>query len=134
MESALKQFVRQRAGNQCEYCQIPSEYDRLTFQIDHVIATKHGGTDAPENLALACWSCNVRKGPNIAGVDPHTSSMAPLFHPRRHVWSNHFRWAGAELQGVTPEGRATIHVLGINLSHRVALRASLIEEGVFPSS
>jgi hypothetical protein len=134
MESALKQLVRQRADGRCEYCQIPSEYDCLTFQVDHVIAAKHGGIDDPDNLALACWSCNVRKGPNIAGVDPTNDQVVPLFHPRRQVWAEHFRWAGAELHGLTPEGRATIQVLGINLSHRVALRASLIEEGAIPPS
>jgi hypothetical protein len=132
MDSALKKLVRDRAGDRCEYCQISSQHDSLTFQIDHIIATKHLGTDDPENLALACWSCNVRKGPNVAGIDSITKQMAALFHPRCQVWSKHFRWTGPELLGLTPEGRVTIQVLGINLSHRVALRASLIEEGVFP--
>jgi hypothetical protein len=38
------------------------------------------------------------------------------------------------LQGRTAIGRVTIAVLNINAPLRVALRASLIEQGVFPPS
>lgn len=47
-------------------------------------------------------------------------------------WSRHFRWQGPVLIGRTPSGRATIAVLAMNLPHRVAQRAALIAEGVFP--
>jgi hypothetical protein len=36
------------------------------------------------------------------------------------------------LAGRTPQGRATVRVLKINLDHRVEFRRELIEEGVFP--
>jgi 5-methylcytosine-specific restriction endonuclease McrA len=29
---------------------------------DHLNPVSHGGDDAPENLALAHWSCNSRRG------------------------------------------------------------------------
>jgi len=70
-------------------------------------------------------------GPNLTGIDGVTGKVVPLFHPRRHKWSRHFRWQGALLVGRTPIGRATIAVLGINLPLRVRLRQALIEEGVF---
>jgi hypothetical protein len=34
--------------------------------------TWRGGSDDPDNLALACHHCNLHKGPNLAGVDPRT--------------------------------------------------------------
>ncbi len=79
-----------------------------------------------------CVFCNRHKGPNVAGVDPTTKRIVPLFHPRRHKWSRHFRWDGAVLVGRTPTGRATVIALKINLDHRIDLRQGLIDEGVFP--
>jgi HNH endonuclease len=132
MERSLQDLVWQRAKARCEYCQVPQEFDRLPFEIDHVIAESHDGPTKPNNLCLCCFACNRHKGPNIAGVDPTTRHVIPLFHPRRHKWSRHFRWDGAVLVGLTPAGRATVRVLKINLDHRVGFRQELIEEGVFP--
>jgi 5-methylcytosine-specific restriction endonuclease McrA len=111
---------------------MPQEFDPLPLQIDHIIARKHSGPTRLENLALACFACNNHKGANIAGVDPDTHALTPLFHPRRDNWQEHFAWHGPELVGRTPVGRATIAVLAINLPRRVALRRALLEEGVFP--
>ncbi|MEW6212034.1 MAG: HNH endonuclease signature motif containing protein [Acidobacteriota bacterium] len=132
MASFLENMVWQRAGRTCEYCRMPQEYDELPFEIDHIIARKHGGSSDARNLALACFACNHHKGPNIAGLDPRTGRLTRLFHPRRHKWDRHFRWEGSRLAGRTPIGRATIRVLEINLPHRIALRQALIEERLFP--
>jgi hypothetical protein len=78
---ALAQRVWQRARARCEYCQMPQEFDPLPFQIDHIIARKHRGRTRMENLALACFACNNHQGPNIAGIDPDTHAVTPLFHP-----------------------------------------------------
>ena len=72
------------------------------------------------------------KGRMLPGVDPRTRKIVPLFHPRRHKWSRHFRWDGPVLVGRTPIGRATVIALKINLEHRIDLRQGLIDEGVFP--
>ena len=91
------------------------------------------GIDKAEIRAYpVCVFCNRHKGPNVAGVDPKTGKIVPLFHPRRHKWLRHFRWAGAVLIGRTPNGRATVIALKINLEHRIDLRQGLIDEGVFP--
>jgi len=132
MEQALVSRVWQRADSICEYCRMPQRWDLLTFQIDHIIARKHHGTDAFANLALACFACNNHKGPNIAGVDPDTKAVVRLFHPRQDQWTDHFEWHGAILVGRTPIGRVTIDALAINLPHRVRLRQMLIREGIFP--
>jgi hypothetical protein len=132
MERALEELVWERAAGRCEYCRIAQGHDRLPFEIDHIIAKKHGGRTQAGNLCLACFADNNHKGPNIAGLDPRTKKLAPLFNPRRHKWSRHFRWDGPLLVGMTPIGRTTIEVLEINLDYRVAFRQGLIDEGVFP--
>ena len=132
MERALEELVWERAGRRCEYCQVAQEHDRLPFEIDHIIAKKHRGPTRAGNLCLACFADNNHKGPNIAGIDPRTRKLTPLFNPRRHKWGRHFRWEGPVLVGRTAIGRTTIAVLEINLDYRVAFRQGLIDEGVFP--
>ncbi len=134
MDKPLVDFVWSRAGDRCEYCRIPQRCDPLAFQIDHIIARQHRGVTEADNLALACYSCNHHKGPNIAGFDLVISQIVPLFNPRRDEWHRHFRWDGPELVGLTSVGRVTLHVLAINLDFRVSLRRTLTDEGVFPTS
>ena len=111
---------------------MPQRFDVLPFELDHIIARKHGGETNLENLALSCYPCNAHKGPNIAGIDDGTGAVIRLFHPRLDSWADHFEWAGPELIGRTPIGRVTIQVLCINSPGRVALRRALLEECVFP--
>ena len=132
----LREQVRRRAGERCEYCQMPEEFDSLVFHVDHIIAQKHGGATQLPNLAWSCFACNNQKQSDIAGIDPagQNNDIVRLFHPRLDVWGEHFEWNGPEVLGKTSIGRVTLYVLGINLPHRVALRRLLIDEGVFPLS
>jgi hypothetical protein len=132
MDAALVALIWQRANDSCEYCQMPQALDATPFEIDHIIARKHGGPTSALNLALSCFFCNAHKGSDIASLDPRTGKLTPLFNPRRHKWSRHFRWRGAHLLGRTPIGRVTVALLNINDSFRVALRQSLLDEGLFP--
>ena len=133
MDESLAEEVRQRARYACEYCRMPQlYYPTVTFPIDHIISCQHGGPTVLSNLALSCLHCNSHKGPNIAGLDPRTRKLTPLFHPRRHKWSRHFRWVGPEMVGRTSIGRVTIVVLALNAPEYVEVRAALIEEGRFP--
>ena len=132
MNESLRDLVFQRAAGYCEYCRVSQQFDPITFEVDHIIARKHRGQTVSDNLALACFSCNNFKGPNVSGVDPTSGKVERLFHPRNEVWSEHFEWQGASLVGKTPSGRATVEVLEINLSYRVVFRRELVEEGVFP--
>lgn len=129
---SLRQRVIERSDNSCEYCQMPQEFDVAHFQLDHIRPQVHGGLDVADNLGWACFPCNNHKGTNLAGIDPDTDQMAPLYHPRHDAWHEHFEWQGPYLVGKTSNGRATVPVLRINDSIRVALRQQLIEEGVFP--
>jgi hypothetical protein len=131
MERALVDLVWNRAHFCCEYCQLPQRHLLVPFEIDHVIAKKHGGETVPENLCLACYFCNTFKGPNVGGFDRQTRRFVQLFNPRRHHWRRCFRWAGPLLVGRTPIGRVTVQVLDINNSQAFALRQSLMDEGLF---
>ncbi len=131
MEAALRKAVWDRAQATCEYCRMPQHLDRVSFEVEHVIPEKHGGATKTENLALACFFCNRYKGPNLAGIDPESGQITPLFHPRREVWAEHFFWAGVELRGRSPQARATIAVLRINDSTRIGHRAILAASGDF---
>jgi hypothetical protein len=132
MDAQDAELVRERAEFCCEYCRLPQAFSSIPFEIDHVIARKHGGATSLENLALSCFYCNSFKGPNIAGLDPDTGELSRLFHPRQDRWEHHFQWEGPRLSGLSLIGRATIEVLGINSPDCVLLRASLIREGQFP--
>jgi hypothetical protein len=48
------------------------------------------------------------------------------------LWTEHFAWTGAALDGRTQIGRVTIHVLAINDVDFLAMRDALIQEQVFP--
>jgi hypothetical protein len=131
MDAGLSNEVRRRAGNRCEYCRMPQDAHVRSFAVDHVIARQHGGKTDADNLALACLRCNSHKGPNVAGLDPASGAITRLFHPRQDQWEDHFQWQGPLLAGLTDVGRTTIEVLTMNHPDYVALRESLIEEGVF---
>jgi hypothetical protein len=132
MDAGLILLVRRRAENRCEYCQLSQVLDDRAFEIDHIISRKHGGPTAAGNLCLSCFRCNSFKGSDIAGRDPRTRKLTPLFNPRRHKWATHFRWRGASLIGRTAVGRVTVAVLQINDPSRIELREALMEEGEFP--
>ena len=132
MDAALTRLVWRRAGARCEYCQMPQAFDDAVFEIDHIIARKHGGATVASNLALSCFYCNSFKGSDLSSVAPDTGKLTALFNPRRHKWTAHFRWQGAYLVGRTPIGRVTIALLHINDDYRVELREGLIAERVFP--
>lgn len=53
----LVQLLNRDGGN----CYLCGDVLALSIQIDHIIARKHGGSDHPLNLALACKTCNARK-------------------------------------------------------------------------
>ena len=131
MNADLIRRVRERAGNRCEYCQLPAAFYSAPFQVDHIIARQHGGKTELDNLALACIHCNRFKGPNVAGLDPDKNEVVRLFNPRSDRWGEHFEWNGPELKPRTAIGRVTIAVLAINDREFIDVRRALQDEGVF---
>ncbi|WP_390843382.1 HNH endonuclease [Anatilimnocola floriformis] len=131
MEEAVRQLVRLRADNRCEYCHLPQDaLPWARFQIEHIRAKQHRGNDEPENLAVACRKCNLHKGPNLSSIDPETDELVPLFNPRLDSWSEHFRLVENQIVGLTAIGRATSVLLEMNDQDRIQLRAELTSQGM----
>jgi hypothetical protein len=130
MDAAAREFVRQRAGNRCEYCLLPEEADELPFYIEHVIARQHDGGNELENLCWSCSRCNLHKGPKIASLDVETGKLCELYHPRKQLWNEQFTVRDARIVGFTAIGRVTVRLLHVNGIHRVDLRRDLIGRGI----
>jgi hypothetical protein len=129
----LRRQVIQRAGNRCEYCGLAQASQEAAFHIDHVVPLTAGGGTIAGNLALACVSCSLRKGAKQTAVDPTTGKQTRLFNPRKDSWRLHFRWKGAEVFGLSPIGRATIHALKLNRQLALAIRQEETLRGRHPS-
>ena len=129
----LREDVRRRAEQCCEYCRFHEHHLPLwPFHLEHIVAGQHGGSDELANLAWSCQRCNLRKGTNLSTLDPDSGSVVRLFHPRQHVWADHFALADDGcLQGLTPVGRATVRLLQMNSRERVELRRMLVSQGVW---
>ncbi len=123
--------MRRRAQDRCDYCLIPEVYPSL-HEPDHVIALQHRGPTSAANLALACFDCNRRKGPNLSSVDPETGRVVELSHPRRDKWVEHFRLEGPRIAGITAKGRATVELLQFNTPPRLRIRLELQRAARYP--
>jgi HNH endonuclease len=128
----LRRLVIERARGCCEYCLLHQDDTDFAHHVDHLIALKHGGRTEEENLALACMECNLRKGPDLAAIDPVEGVMVELFNPRVQRWSEHFTLVSASLVGETPTGRATVALLRMNDPARLLERQRLIVAGRYP--
>jgi hypothetical protein len=92
------------------------------MHIEHIVPRQHGGPTVESNLALCCHHCNLHKGPNLSGIDPHNNAIVLLFNPRTQIWDEHFSRNGPLIIGRTAIGRASIRVMKMNVPHRLQLR------------
>jgi hypothetical protein len=131
---ALERHVFERARGRCEYCQLPEAFSSGAFEIEHIHPRSLGGLTNSANLALSCSGCNSFKGSKVSGADPQTGQTVSLFHPRQHVWSEHFRWSDDSLQveGISAIGRATVELLRLNRRGLMNLRRLLIDDEKHP--
>ena len=116
ISNEVRQAIRIRAKYLCEYCHSPERLSANRFTVDHIIPQSLGGSDEIENLALACRRCNERRYNFVAGIDPDTEEIVPIFNPRQQKWEEHFVWidGGISIEGITPIGRATCIRLDLN--------------------
>lgn len=126
----LRRLVVKRAGNRWEYCGTPEAAAFTAHELDHIVAQKHGGQAETGNLALSCALCNKHKGSDLTSVDPETGDIIPLYHPRKDIWSDHFKLDQMGTVALTAKGRVTIRLLQLNRPERVEERARLIEAGL----
>jgi hypothetical protein len=123
----LKREIITQARGCCEYCRSQVKFSPDPFSVEHIIPRAKGGTSKANNLALACQGCNNRKYIHTEARDPVTGELAPIYHPRRQRWIEHFT-LNSDLTlviGLTPTGRATVERLQLNREGVVNLRALL---------
>jgi 5-methylcytosine-specific restriction endonuclease McrA len=129
-----RERIAARAGDRCSYCRSSQQITGNEGQIDHILPEARGGTDDDDNLCWCCDECNTAKGAAVAGRDPETGQLVPLFHPVQQRWADHFAWhdGGALIVGQTPVGRATERLLKLNRPWLVQARRRWIEVGWHP--
>jgi len=134
LTEALRQRIRQRAENRCEYCLSHQDYIMGRLQIDHIQPVAKGGANTEDNLCLACELCNQYKWTQIEAIDPESGELVSLFNPRLQKWQEHFTWSleGTEIIGITPHGRATIVALRLNNNLAVIVRKNWVKAGWHP--
>jgi len=130
----LSRAVRARAGARCQYCLMHENLQGATFHIEHVIPQCRGGSSDLENLALACPACNLHKAGRITAIDQVTDKEVRLFHPIRQGWSEHFRFNGYKIEGLTAIGRATVETLDLNHPRRQRIRQVEEAFALYPPS
>jgi 5-methylcytosine-specific restriction endonuclease McrA len=127
-----RERIAARGAFRCEYCLLHQDYAVKRHEPDHVIPKKHGGSDADENLAWACFQCNRHKGSEVGAVDLDTGHLVRLFNPRQQNWADHFVLDGARIIPLTGIGRVTELVLQFNRPEQLAIREVLIQAGLYP--
>jgi hypothetical protein len=133
--AALRCLVCERANYCCEYCLIPEAFTFAVHEIDHIVAKKHDGKTVAENLALSCTFCNKYKGSDLASIDPETGAITPLYHPRKHKWSEIFEVKDdGRVIPLTPNGRVTTRLLQLNQEKRIEERKLMIGAGIIKLS
>jgi 5-methylcytosine-specific restriction endonuclease McrA len=69
------------AADRCGYCRTSQTYVPWPLEIDHIMPRARGGSDAEDNLWLACRACHLCKGQQTHGRDPLTGWRVRLFPP-----------------------------------------------------
>lgn len=118
----LRRLVIRRADNRCEYCLLSQKGQEATFHVDHIVPIASGGKTAPENLALSCVSCSLRKGAREFVTSESSKDKIRLFNPRNDKWDEHFEWDGFVIRGITEIGKATVDLLKVNRRLMLAIR------------
>lgn len=129
-----QQIIIERASGCCEYCRSRADFATQSFSVEHILPVSQGGETALDNLALACSGCNGHKYTKTQAPDPVNGLVVPLYHPRKHIWPEHFRWSAdfTRIIGLTPSGRATVEALQLNRPGLVNLRRALFVIGLHP--
>jgi HNH endonuclease len=134
VSAALRQQVIDRAQSRCEYCLLPEAFSIYHHEVDHLIALKHGGQTASDNLVLACLPCNRHKGSDLTSIDPVSGKVTLLFNPRIQLWRDHFQLQEGYILGLSAIGRTTVFLLRFNDLTRIQVRQNLIAYGLYPNS
>ena len=113
----IRKEVADRANHKCEF----------SFDLDHIVPIKHGGSSEIENLALACPHCNQHKGSDFATIV--NAEVVRLFNPRIDNWQESFIVVKGEILSKSKIGEASIKIFRFNEPDRVILRQLLASIG-----
>ena len=133
VNSTLRRLVTDRAYHVCEYCLIHEDDTFWGCQVDHIISRRHAGTNDPSNLAHACFSCNNRKGTDVAALVGKPPRPVQLFHPRQDRWFAHFALDQVRIEPHSEVGEATVKHLSLNGPARLEERLTLADTGRYPT-
>lgn len=132
VSASIREQVRLRAGQRCEYCRMFEIYSQRSYHVDHIIPVKrHRGSTGMENLAWACTRCNIHKASDIASYDFESGELTPFYNPRTQSWDDHFEMDGPIIVGKTPIGRVTARLLQMNTQNQIDTRQLLIDMGAW---
>ena len=131
----LRSLIASRAKGKCEYCLTPALFCIDPFVAEHIHPVSKGGVTSTENLAFSCMGCNGYKQDKTEAYDPFSQSIVALYHPRVHLWKDHFVW-NIEFTHLIPLsgiGRISIIELQLNRAGVVNLRNILLITGQHPA-
>ncbi len=130
----LKDLIFKRANGLCEYCKSPANISSQPFVVEHIQPKSKSGETKEYNLALSCQGCNNYKYNKTSGLDILTDEEVDLFNPRKHEWSENFKWSEnvIEILGISATGRVTIEELKLNRKELQNLRMLLADAGKHP--
>lgn len=147
----VRDVVRQRAADACEYCLMPTNGK---FETEHIIPKRrwndylnnaYPGLRRAERLVLPtydhilnfAWSCSYGNG--AKGGRPRTRTRTRVFDPRFDHWPKHFAFSrtGGPLVivGLTASGRETARVMGFHTGGEegaLVERSTAIQRGLYP--
>jgi hypothetical protein len=132
--TGLRERVRLRARNLCEYCRSQINLTGQDFTIDHIIPESAGGYNDVANLCLCCFWCNNFKHARLHLLDARTGNIVRLFNPRQDIWEEHFRWSPTQTRiiGRTAIGRVTVIALRLNRPTLVRALLLWVRHGLHP--
>jgi len=127
----VKKEVNKLAKGVCEYCKCFQKFTPEQHEYEHIIPPVQVGNNELDNIAKACRGCNNIKSISIAGFDPETQQIVPLFNPRKDSWKEHFQWSKdtLKIEGLTACGRATVNRLKLNRQELINIREITIAYG-----
>lgn len=92
ISDATRQRVMRAARYRGGYCLTSQRVIGPLLEIDHIIPEARGGSAEDKNLTIGCPLCNGHKSDKVDAIDLETRLNAPLFNPRKDLWSEPFEW------------------------------------------
>jgi len=149
----VRDVVRQRAVDACEYCLMPTNGK---FEIEHIVPKRrwndylnnaYPGLRRAERLALPtydhilnfAWSCSYCN--DAKGGRPRPRIHTRVFDPRFDHWPDHFAFSSTKgyivIVGLTAVGHETVRTMGFHAGGEegaLVERSTAIQRGLYPPS